>query len=97
MPTKTVLKPGLDHQLQQLGVVGQVDGNLGAERHAQSCPARHAISAGSTSVLRFFLLPMKLSSTKKTLPRQPMAYRLVQLGDDLRGGLGARADGPAGR
>jgi len=39
-------------------------------------PLRHSISAGSTSSFRRFLLPIKLSSTKKTPPRQPRLYRV---------------------
>jgi len=38
-------------------------------------PLRHSINAGSTSDLICFLLPIKLSSTKKMLLRQPKAYR----------------------
>ena len=34
-------------------------------------PLRHWINAGNRSVFRRRLFPMKLSSTKKTCPRQP--------------------------
>ena len=67
---KDGVESGLNHHFHQLLVVGQVDRGLRIEGQALRV-SRQAIRAGRRSVLRCCLLPMKLSSTKKTLPRQP--------------------------
>ena len=58
---------GLDHQLHQLGVVGQVDRRLGEEgqRVARARPARRSPRGGPSLIA--FLLPIRLSSTMKTI------------------------------
>ena len=90
MPTKTVSKPASTISLSSTGSSARLM-EASVLNGMPVLPLRHSIRAGSTSVLMCFLLPMKLSSTKKMLLRQPSGVQAVQLGDDLRGGLGTRA------
>ena len=86
---RTPVEPGCDHHPHELLVVGQVDRRLGEERTLPPPPSLPLDQRRQQLVFRARLLPMRLSSTKNTGPRQPRLVEAVQLRDDLRRGLGA--------
>ena len=90
MPTKTAADIGLDHQLHQLLVVGEIDRGLGDEHERIAvAPSARSMTWRRTSLIAF-LLPIRLSSTMKTI-RQLAGAQGFELGDDLAAGLEARA------
>ena len=54
-------------------------------------PLRHSINAGSTSVLMLLLVADEVVVHEEDALAPAQRVEAVQLGDDLRGGLGARA------
>ena len=89
MPTNTRDDVGLDHELHQLVVLGEVERGLGEEHQRIAVAASARRSTSWSSSLIAFLLPMRLSSTMKTSVQLLRAQRF-ELGDDLRRGLQAR-------
>ena len=68
MPTKTPTKLALRHQLQEFGIVGEIERGFGGE--LERIVARFEPPARSgRNAFTAFLLPMRLSSTKSTWPR----------------------------
>ena len=73
----------LDHQLHQLVVLGQVERRLGEEGERDSRAPRCQATTARAAALMAFLLPIKLSSTMKTIS-MPLSAQRLELGDDLR-------------
>jgi hypothetical protein len=88
MPTKTWLNPASTiWRISSSSSARLIDASVKKARRAgRFC---HWIRPGSNSCLRARLLPMKLSSTKNTDPSPAEPRQPIQLGDHLRGGLGA--------
>ena len=83
----------LDHQPHQLGVLGQVERRLGEEGQADSrCACCQAMTRLEQRRLIAFLLPIRLSSTMKTIS-MPLRAQRLELGDDLRRRSSAAAGG----
>ena len=84
------VEPGLRHEPEQLRIVGQVDGRFGVERHADLALAPFDQRRQHLG-LDLLLVADKVVVHEKDALAPAQRIEAVQLGDDLRGGLGARA------
>ena len=92
MPMKTLMMLASTISSHQLVVLGQVERRLGeeGERDTRWPPARRRRRAAAASIA--FLLPIRLSSTMKTISICCLRSRF-QLGDHLRAASSAAAGG----
>ena len=83
------VEAGLGHQAEQLGVVDQVDGHLGAERHTRLAFAPFDQRRQDLG-LDLLLVADEVIVHEEDALAPTQGVQAIQLGDDLGGGLGAR-------
>ena len=89
-PDKHRVEPGLRHQIEQLWVIDQVDGDFGVERHASLALAPFD-QRWQDFGLDLLLVTDKVIVHEKDALTPAQGVQVIQLGDDLCRGLGARA------
>ncbi len=87
---KYCVEPGLHHKPKQFRIIGQVDGSLCAERHPGFAFAPFDQSRQHLS-LDMLLVADKVVVHEEDALAPAERVEAIQLGDNLRGGLGARA------
>ena len=85
---KDFIEPGLDHQVHQGFVVGQIDGGLGKE-HASGLGLPPRDQGRQKVILHKLLVPDEIVVHEKDVPPPPQAVQAIEFGDNLRGGFHA--------